>query len=258
MSDPWNIKLLFDSRLRRDSQQQYFSQLSTDSGMCASPNGNAGTRYRFHTHSMSESAVGGHSTTVAGQSPGSAYPSTIHRRNPPLVPSPYINIRDSPIVASSMEMSPPSLIQGPTTSIHLRNHPVTLCPYTDIRRPPTAAPSMDRRNLPSTPYTEIRDPRMAAPFPTEMSSPSLMHGTATGQSPTTSDPSTRNLNPPFTQSSPRRFRCECGYKTNRKCDFDRHREGTHHEGKRHYCPFPNCTKSYTRQYTLEKHSRTHV
>ena len=263
MSDLRNIesKFLSDSRLRRDSHRQDFSRLSADNGMLASPNDHAGTRYRLLDCTHNISAVGGHSTAMAG---GTAYPSTIHTRNPLLAPSKYTNIRDPQIVASSMEMSPPSLMQGPATSnpfaFHRRDPPLTLCTYTDIRRPSITVPSMDRRILPLTPpaYIDIRDPPMAAPPPTEMSSPS--HGPAAGQSPTTSDPSIPRLNPSSTQFSDptgRRFRCECSYETIRKCDFDRHRESIHHEGKRHYCPFPNCTKSYTRKYTLEKHESTH-
>ena len=324
MSDPRYIDFRF-----LDSQKQYFPLLGADNGILASPNGIAGTRYCSHDSTHSISAVGGH-YTVAGQSPRTAYPSTIHRRNPPLAPAPYTSIgdppivassmemsspsprqdsatspsalyrrnptlipgtytdirhptedpsmnncnppltpsaytdiRDPPIVASSMEMSPPSLMQGPATSppltFYRRNPTLTPGAYTDIRHP-TEDPSVNKCNpllTPST-YTNIRDLPIVAPPPTEMSSPPLMHGPAGGQSPTISDSSTRRLNPSYTQFCGRRhFRCECSYETNRKSDFDRHREGIHHEGKRHHCPFPHCTKSYTRKYTLEKHESTH-
>ena len=119
---------------------------------------------------------------------------------------------------------------------------------------------------PSTPvtpsaYTDIRNPFIALPSPSEMSSPSLVHGPAARQTPATSDPSTIHRRNPsfirFRSNGSTYYRCECLYETKRKSDLKRHREGSKHAWKKHYCSFPNCTKSYTRQCNLQEHERSH-
>ena len=112
-------------------------------------------------------------------------------------------------------------------------------------------------------YTNVGDPSLVTPSAIEMMYPSpAMHtGPATGQSPATLDPfTTRSVSPSFITFRSRgvtRYRCECLYETSRKSDLVRHHDGTKHAGKKHQCSVPNCTKSYTRKYELEKHKRRH-
>ena len=115
----------------------------------------------------------------------------------------------------------------------------------------------------STAYADAGDPPIATPSPIEITYPSPVYGPAPGQGPATSDSSTtRSVKPSFITFRSygiTRYRCECGvFETSRKSDLDRHHDGTKHAGKKHHCSVPNCTKSYTRKYALEKHKRMHL
>ena len=98
----------------------------------------------------------------------------------------------------------------------------------------------------------------------------LTYGPAAGQSPATSAPTILGPNPSGTvfefkkswirargSNGGRFYRCECHYTTHRKSDLKRHREGSKHEKKRYNCTIPDCKKSYSRKYALQRHLRKH-
>ena len=171
------------------------------------------------------------------------FPQLLPKQDPPFTPVtpwPYTDVRDSPIAAPSpsMEMSSPSI-----------HGPATINPSTHGCNPLLAQPTC----------IDIGDRPFAIPSSMEMDFPSLMQGFVVGETATSGPSKSCRRKPSFIPSSSKLFRCglECSYETNKKSDFDRHRKGTKHEAERHDCPFPDCTKSYTRKYTLKKHERTH-
>ena len=132
-----------------------------------------------------------------------------------------INIRGVVIYAYSSPIAAPPV----PSAIHSYNPPLTPSAYADSDLP------------------------VPAPSPMEMSSPPLMHSPAARQSPATSDS-------PFTPSS-KLFYCQyfgCSQGSNRRRDLNRHVESVH-EGKKYRCRIPDCTKVYTRGYTLRKHEK---
>lgn len=117
-----------------------------------------------------------------------------------------------------------------------------------------ASPSMPVAPLA---YTEIRHP-IDWPSYLKMTSPSVMQGPATGQSPATPAPTIGGRKPySITLDSNGRtlYRCECSYATHSKSTMVRHHKGTKH-GRRYNCTFPDCTKSFWRKHILEQHEKT--
>ncbi|KAF8351740.1 hypothetical protein F5887DRAFT_1468 [Amanita rubescens] len=130
------------------------------------------------------------------------------------------------------------------------------------------SPEMPLSPSPATPpsaYTDVSDSSLPPQSPMEMSSPYPMHGPA-GQSaaPSSSFPPGRptalTRGPSFEairlNGSATLYCCrDCTYRTHRRSDMRRHREGSYHSKKKHYCS--SCDKSYTRKYKLDEHERKH-
>ncbi len=137
---------------------------------------------------------------------------------------------------------------------------LTRRPSRNLAMPPPPSPV-----TPPSTYTGVSDSSLPPPSPMEMSSPYPMQS-ATGQSaaPSSSFPTgrptalTRRLSFEtlrLNDSTTRYFCRDCPYETHRRSDMRRHRDGSYHSKKKHYCSL--CDKSYTRKYKLDEHERKH-
>ena len=110
-------------------------------------------------------------------------------------------------------------------------------------------------------YTDIRDPPIEGPSSMKMTSPSVLHGLITGQSPATPDPTIGSGKPSYSimldSNGDTLYLCECGYATRRMSDMRRHHEYVGHEGRRYTCTFLGCNRWFVRKCKLEEHLKKH-
>jgi hypothetical protein len=259
MSNHWDTNSLPNSYFGRISQQQYFSWLSADNGI-ASLNGNTGTHYHAHDGTDSMSAVSGHPTAGPLETqPEYARVGTIQSDKISVHDLFFCEVNHNQsennlyLTASHQHIAQTAAITqhfGKDQYLFVKLWSMLTRPVNPV--PPTVAPPA---------YTCFGDPPIATLSPIETMYPFPVHGPAAGQGPAISDPSTtRSINPSFItfrSYGVTRYRCECLFETSRKSDLNRHHDGTKHARKKHHCSIPNCTKSYTRKYALEKHKRRH-
>ena len=259
MSNHWDTNSPLNSYFGHISQQQYFSWLRADDGI-ASLNGNTGTYYHAYDGSDGMSAVSGHPTPGSLETqPEYSWVSTIQSNKIFFYDLFCCEVNHNQaennfyLTASHQHVAQTVAITqhfGKDQYLFVELWSMLTRPVNHV--PPTGTPPA---------YTDVGDPPIASMSPIETMYALPVHGLAAGQGPAISSPTTtRNVNPSFItfrSYGVTRYRCECTFETSRKTDLIRHHDGTKHAGTKYCCSVPNCTKSYTRKYALEKHKRRH-